>query len=686
MIKDIATELYAKGFPVIPVAGKRAKGEGWQTRINDARLEPNGNFNSKDITGVGIVTGHKVDDGYLAAIDVDITNKELSRKLCSMIAGMVGDTIAFRVGKAPKFLVPVVIDQLIPKMRSAAFTDGTTEQRIEVLCKGAQFVAKGKHPDGKNYAWYNDDDNSMSIDTLPRLTVDQIDQIIEWFEDNATKFDLTQVSSIKPKATTDDPFKGVLKSDTSTDEIRELLKHIDADAPYDDWYRVGTALFFQYEGSEEGFELFNEWSSQGAKYDGEERLRFKWESFENYSGDRAGIPTIAILAKQGGANLSAIAKEFKGNNTPDFTFEQPVELGEPTPPTPPAQFEIFKPMTDEYLSDRHIVRWSIKHILERGIVAALFGASGLGKSFVTISMACSIATGKEWLGHKTKPGKVLYIAGEGFHGVKRRVYGWRMEHDMIDTDNLIVTSRVINFGSKEDLALLKSYLDTQEISLIIIDTLARATAGMDENSVQDMSPFMEHLGQLTRQYGCSTLVVHHTGKSSSQEARGSSAIKGAMDAEFRLEQTQSGIMLCCNKMKDGDEFDPIRMKLISQTLPENFADEDGDLMTTATLHPDDTEEVGYEKATLKEQFVIKAYNELFHDKTNRLPSPVEFMQNWGMDAPAEGVDVEQVRERFYRMHPDDTKQDTMKKSFQRALAGIQLKDIGALLDNLLVIF
>ena len=79
-------------------------------------------------------------------------------------------------------------------------------------------------------------------------------------------------------------------------KAEELLKHIDPDDGYDTWLKVGMALHHQFEGDVEAEELWDRWSQQGAKYDGQ--CSYKWTTFEGYQHERATIGTIIYLAKQ----------------------------------------------------------------------------------------------------------------------------------------------------------------------------------------------------------------------------------------------------------------------------------------------------------------------------------------------------------------------------------------------------
>ena len=62
--------------------------------------------------------------------------------------------------------------------------------------------------------------------------------------------------------------------------------------------------------------------------------------------------------------------------------------------------------------------------------AILVAPPGEGKSFVALSFALCVAAGREWLGHKVKQGRVVYVAAEGGRGMHKRVRAWRKEHDI----------------------------------------------------------------------------------------------------------------------------------------------------------------------------------------------------------------------------------------------------------------
>lgn len=79
--------------------------------------------------------------------------------------------------------------------------------------------------------------------------------------------------------------------------IMELLTQIDPDVHYGDWIRVLMVIFYESGGSEEGFDIANEWSSQGYKYKGEREIRYKWSSFDLNHKHPITLATLVNMVK-----------------------------------------------------------------------------------------------------------------------------------------------------------------------------------------------------------------------------------------------------------------------------------------------------------------------------------------------------------------------------------------------------
>ena len=103
------------------------------------------------------------------------------------------------------------------------------------------------------------------------------------------------------------------------------------------------------------------------------------------------------------------------------------------------------------------------------------------------------------------------------------------------------------------------------IRLIVVDTLARCFVGGDENSAQDMGQFIDGVDKLRKETGAAVVILHHPVKRQRKggaNERGSGALRGAADTMITLAKHQSPLRLTCEKQKDDEEFEPIRMKLV----------------------------------------------------------------------------------------------------------------------------
>jgi hypothetical protein len=117
--------------------------------------------------------------------------------------------------------------------------------------------------------------------------------------------------------------------------------------------------------------------------------------------------------------------------------------------------------------------WAIKNWIPSSGLAMVYGESGAGKTFITLDMACCIATGKPWQGNKVKQGGVVYLCGEGNYGIKKRIAAWAKHHGVTNLDNLIVSNRAFDLNLRTEEGIVKAVkeLTDQEVVLVVIDTL-----------------------------------------------------------------------------------------------------------------------------------------------------------------------------------------------------------------------
>jgi hypothetical protein len=155
-----------------------------------------------------------------------------------------------------------------------------------------------------------------------------------------------------------------------------------------------------------------------------------------------------------------------------------------------------------------------------------------------------------------KGGPVIYIAAEGFGGLKLRVSALVLHSEYDVKTECAFLNRPINFLKGEEVqSLIQTIQDARlEPALIIVDTLARCFVGGDENSATAMGLFIDGVETVKRETGAAVLVIHHTGKDEKRGARGSSALIGAADTIISCSGDIHSLKIKCEKMKDAEPF------------------------------------------------------------------------------------------------------------------------------------
>lgn len=230
----------------------------------------------------------------------------------------------------------------------------------------------------------------------------------------------------------------------------------------------------------------------------------------------------------------------------------------------------------------------IKGVIPANSLCSTYGASGSYKSFLACSWACHVATGHQWGGRRVAHGAVMYVVGEGGIGVPRRIKAWEIVHDE-QVENLYLVNRPIFPAAPLDVdeMVIAARQVEQEtgkpVRMIILDTLARCFGGSDENDARDMGAFIRGCDELKRRTGATVLVVHHSGKDETKGARGSSAFRASLDAEYRIRREgadSEALIISCTKMKDAEELKEAAYDL---RVVELFTDTDGELITSLVV-------------------------------------------------------------------------------------------------------
>lgn len=192
-------------------------------------------------------------------------------------------------------------------------------------------------------------------------------------------------------------------------------------------------------------------------------------------------------------------------------------------------------------------------VLDLETLAVLFGPTGIGKTFVTLSMAAAITTGGAWQGHEVRQAPVLYVIAEGVSGLAPRVTAWQRHEQLYTVAPIVWLPQAVNLLDRVAVGALITLATEIEPALVVVDTLARCMVGADENSAKDIGVVVENLERIRRATSACVLAVHHTGKDETAGARGHSALKGAMDTELELTGDADHLVLTATKQRNSPE-------------------------------------------------------------------------------------------------------------------------------------
>lgn len=231
----------------------------------------------------------------------------------------------------------------------------------------------------------------------------------------------------------------------------------------------------------------------------------------------------------------------------------------------------------------------VQGLLTVGSGSVLYGDSNSGKTFFAVDLAAAVALGVNWMGRRTEQGAVLYLAAESPDSVRSRVQAYQGHHGVRMPNFFIVQNSINLFKDDVDtLAIIKAVkmieaLHNQKIRLIVGDTLARLSAGANENAGQDMGLVIQRFDRIRNECGAHFLLIHHSGKNAAAGARGWSGVRAAVDVEIEVTDKASGRFAEITKDRDlGSKGGRIGFKL---DVIEVGRSKWGALVTTCVVVP-----------------------------------------------------------------------------------------------------
>lgn len=256
--------------------------------------------------------------------------------------------------------------------------------------------------------------------------------------------------------------------------------------------------------------------------------------------------------------------------------------GPVAPQTPPKRFRL---LTAAELHTLPRQTWVVHGVLPATGTAAIYGASGSGKSFLLISIVrCLAEDGGHWFGHKVKGGsRIVVVVLEGEAGFRSRIEADEKAAGRPFPESVRFVFQPFNLTDRSDVLAMAAAIDAAGGGdVVMIDTLNRAAPGADENTSRDMGLIIEATKELQGLTGGLVLLVHHAGKDAGKGLRGHSSLHGALDAAIEVARSEGRREWTLAKAKDGadGEVHPFRLEPVD--LGE---DEEGEPITSCVVVP-----------------------------------------------------------------------------------------------------
>lgn len=276
------------------------------------------------------------------------------------------------------------------------------------------------------------------------------------------------------------------------------------------------------------------------------------------------------------------------------TPEQQAAFGSPTSGAPLDQAAIEQMtlpgfMVPQLWEGYTPAQYLVKRTLGPSQLTVLFGESGHFKSVIAIDLALCVASGREFHGLKTHKAGVVYVAGEGHGGLRKRVRAWLLHHGYdaaSEQPSIYVTEAGADLiGNPLQLRATVEYARRAlgcDIGLVVVDTLA-ANFGMgDENHASDMQTAIR--GARDAAKGASVLMLHHTGHGDGKaRERGSYAIRATADYRLRAVYDEPSKLVELQFLRVKDDEEPKPLHFVWRRVPLGWEDEDGEELTSVAL-------------------------------------------------------------------------------------------------------
>jgi hypothetical protein len=236
----------------------------------------------------------------------------------------------------------------------------------------------------------------------------------------------------------------------------------------------------------------------------------------------------------------------------------------------------------------------VEGLLTENGASVLYGPSNCGKTFWFLDLAACVATGRHFRDElEVEQGTVVYVCLEGSLGARNRIEALRRAGKLPPGSPLFLCFAPVSLltpghaGRLAETVKAAAAQSAIPCKLVIIDTLARAMAGGDENAGKDMTEAVSAIDAVRAATGAHVAIVHHCGKDEARGARGHSSLRAAVDTEIEISRPdgESISTVRVTKQRELSPGEPMPFSLKVATLG---IDRRGKPITSCTVHHEDS--------------------------------------------------------------------------------------------------
>jgi hypothetical protein len=228
----------------------------------------------------------------------------------------------------------------------------------------------------------------------------------------------------------------------------------------------------------------------------------------------------------------------------------------------------------------------IAGVMSMRSTVVLIGSSGAGKTFLSLAWACSIGTGRRWLGRDTRREKVLYVVGEGANGLDDRITAWELAWDAkVSDDDVQFSIRPDSLTAESTWTEMRREAVTSGRRVIFLDTFSSLAPDADET--KDAATMMRRMSDLAAAIDGTVILVHHPGWGDVTRARGGSQLESNADEVLILLGTKTDPLIALERKKvkegvSGDKTWLRRRPSHGSVIIESVAAQEHDVAVAAT--------------------------------------------------------------------------------------------------------